>query len=253
MRLKHVNVRVLLSSLLAVLALSAVVASAAQASAEGPFFKVAGSRLTEGQSKEVTLKSSGSLVMGFGPAGTVTCSGDKFVSGANLTGSTGANFSGGTATIVFTGCSDELGISYCELENGELKTEPLKIQLAYADAGRTGDLYALISPATKGHSFLLLKLKGTGCVPAESAWTGTLETRIVGGKSHEAIQVGAEPAEEKTVGLEFFHPALTEMWLEEKGKLVETRIKPLQYAGQSVDFSGLSSLEAGGSNWGLFT
>ena len=43
--------------MLAVLALSAVAASAAQA-AEAPFFKIAGVRLAEGESKEVTAKTT---------------------------------------------------------------------------------------------------------------------------------------------------------------------------------------------------
>ena len=86
MRLKHVNVRVLLSSLLAVLALSAVAASAAQASAEGPFLKVGGSRLTEGQSKEVTAASKSFTVSDEEFGLNFTCTGVKVASGAKLLG-----------------------------------------------------------------------------------------------------------------------------------------------------------------------
>lgn len=55
--------RTALPVLLAVVALSAVAAGAAQAATEGPFYKIAGTRLTEGQSKEVTLKAKSALIL----------------------------------------------------------------------------------------------------------------------------------------------------------------------------------------------
>jgi hypothetical protein len=257
MRLKHVNVRVLLSSVLAVLALSAVVASAAQASAEGPMFKMGGSRLLEGSSKEVTAKKiagNGNVIISNEEGVTIQCTGEKLASGATLTGSTGANFSGGSATLEFTGCSAWEGSKVCELEGGKFKSEPLKLELAYQDVEppRTGDLLVYMVPVNKKDEFVLLKF--TNC-SAERAMTGGLVAKVLNEKS-EAVTVGHEAEQAKGDQLAIMEGTLpAKIELEKAGKLVVEKVEWANYIGGPLQFDGAyMQLElTGGSSWGVFT
>ena len=161
MRLKHVNVRVLLSSLLAVLALSAVAASAAQASVEGPFFKDGATRLLEGESKEVKVKNASQTfrmsvsTLGIG----LGCGKVGVASGAKLLGSTGANSATGEATLEFSECRWEGSQAQCKITGEAFKTKLLKLELAYPGDARSGDIEVLLKPA-KGSEFADVKSTG---------------------------------------------------------------------------------------------
>jgi hypothetical protein len=251
MRFKHVNVRVLLSSLLAVLALSAVVASAAQASAEGPFLKDGTARLLEGKSVEVkAVGGSGTHTLALPQLGiTVTCSSQKLVSGAKLTGSTGANFSGGEATLEFSGCSVSGDGTSCTISEGKIKTEPLKLELAYMDSTRTGHIAVVLKPVAE-ESFATVKSKN--CKIELGTLEGSLVDEVEVGYS--LVNVGSEPAATKT--LELTSPAVTvnDVWLEKAGSLTKTRVRVLETAGSEFKEEGTVELElAGGAEWGVFT
>jgi hypothetical protein len=253
MRFKAVNLRLVLSSLLAVLALSAVAASAAQAAtAEGPFYKISGTRLASGSSKEVKTKATG--IQFYGATGPeVECREMKLASGAKLLGSTGANFGSGEATLEVSHCTVSRNGVNCEVANTTYKSMPLKLELAYHEANRTGGLLMLLSPVKgKAKSFIELTFTGSGCLSKELALTSTVGAYLeVGGKPVEA---GKEPAAAKVAQLHFTNQNVEDAWLETGGSLAETENVELDSAFGEVLLSGTLELELpGGAEWGVFT
>jgi hypothetical protein len=252
MRVKPVNLRLALSSVLAVLALGAVTASAAQAAVEGPFYKIGGTRLAEGKSQEVKAKAAGEIRFGGPGVGPqVACSKVAFVTGAKLIGSTGANSATGEATLEMSGCQTTYG-SGCKVgENGAFKSEPLKLELAYLEKTRTGRI-AVALEHKKGKAFAEIKLTG-GC-------ENLTNYQLVGGISTEYIEVagkldevGKEPAAAKTMKLQFDQAAPRHLW-SEKGAAMEGFETELLYVGNLIEFSGAVELElTSGTTWGVFT
>jgi len=258
MRFKAIKVRLVLSSVLTVLALSAVAVSAAQAAtAEGPFYKITGARLASGASKEVKAKLGSRYRFTYGDESgvEVSCGGAKFASGAKLLGSTGANFGGGEATIEFTGCRTEgsAGLN-CELTSTTIKTAPLKMKLAYLSEARTGPIAVLFEAPAGTALFEITFSRSGNCfdqteqpIPASGHLVGKVE---VAGKLDE---VGKEPAAAKVLDITF--PGgneINEAWIEKSGALEKKKV-PLIINGQDTDYNGALELEAGSAEWGIFT
>ena len=215
--------RKMLPALLAVLALGAVAASAAQAATEGPFYKIAGTRLAEGKSQEVKVKAVGQPLLLEAAERYITCNKMGVAAGAKLLGSTGANFGGGEATFEFSECHVSGAGEPCEVEKETLKTLPVKIELGYSDTTRAGEIPVLLVPATKT-LLAEVKLVGNGCGPTTWKWYGSLPGRIEEGK--KVVEVGKEPAAAKTVTMNLGAGAggyVTKMWLEKSGSLVEEK------------------------------
>jgi hypothetical protein len=246
MRLKHVNVRVLLPSLLAVLALSAVVASAAQASAEGPFFKDGSSRLGAGQSQEFTA-GRGHYVMSAGSI-VVSCTGMSAATGSKILGSATGKPGTIETTFTYTGCTVSGNGPGCEVKGGSLKTEPLVGTLVYNESKTYVDV--LFKPAKK-HIFVNLEFgsKSGSCSRTPIPVSGELVTKVTEGKeTEEWVQVGKEPAEAHAVGLLVAQPQYV---YEEGAGLVE--VEALE-AGGGFGIQGSSQLElTNNALWGVFT
>jgi hypothetical protein len=252
MRFKAIKVRLVLSSVLAVLALSAVAVSAAQAAtAEGPFYKITGARLASGKSQEVKAKMYSGNPFSFEIPNSgvkVGCTSAKFASGAKLLGSTGANAAGGEATIELSGCNT--GGSSCELTSSTIKTEPLTIKMAYLNEARTGDMLMTFEPP-KGIIGEVTFREGNCVVPGEWALGGHLVGKVeVAGK---LVEVGKEPAAAKVLRITF--PGLTEIntaWFEKNGALEKKKVE-LVVNGSAPPYNGALELEAGSAEWGIFT
>ena len=165
MRFKHMKARVVLPGLLAVFALSAVSTSAAQASIEGPHWKVAGARLGEGQSKEVTSKTGTiEFVVGEGTLESITKCAVKIAPGAKIIGS--HTESSGTAEmkLEFLNCEGEGRCSF----SGSLTTEQLRMTLALVEKSvfKKGDaLEAWLTP-TGNNGWMKIKYVGSCPSPA---------------------------------------------------------------------------------------
>jgi hypothetical protein len=246
------KVRLVLSSVLAVLALSAVAASAAQATTpEGPFYKITGTRLASGQSKEVKI-IHGHFSMNSSGLMQIECSKLTFTTGAKLLGSTGANFGSGEATIEFSGCTQQDNGSQCEINEGKIKTEPLKLELAFLNKTRTGHLAAILKPATKGHAFAKVDFTGNCTVGGEVLIAGSIAGEIeVAGKP---VVVGSEPAAAKTLQIRFPSVHIREAWLEKNGTLTEAEPALTMFGAELSDGGSEMELElAGSATWGIFT
>jgi hypothetical protein len=242
----------LLPALLAVLALSAVAASAAQAATEGPFYKITGSRLLEGKSKEVKTKArEEGLQLDWAEGGLkMECEKVGFASGAKLLGSTGANFAGGEATLELSGCIvvEGNGGPNCNLP-ATIKSEPLKLETAYTDATRTGDIAIVFSAAVKGSSFVDLKFTGS-CTIHEMSLSGSIAGDVE--VANKRVEVGKEPAAAKTLQIKFPASVVKEVWFEKSGTLTDTKIA-LTGFGDPYSTYGSLELEAGGAEWGVFS
>jgi hypothetical protein len=253
MRFNAIKIRLVLSSLLAVLAFSAVAASAAQAAAEGPFYKITGARLASGASKEVKGKTrKGEFFIGGNGAPEMWCSTAAFASGAKLLGSTGANFGSGEVTLEMSGCIIPAYHGCVVGEKGSFKTNPLKLELAYPEDARKGPIQAVLAETKKG--FLNVKLTGgEACDYLEQLkLDGSVATEVKVGKLEELDEVGKEPVAAKTLELNFNRGGSRYVWLEKAGTL--ERFEVALFDSGDVYFDWSSELElASGAEWGIFT
>jgi hypothetical protein len=249
MGFKATKLRLVLSSLLAVLALGAVTASAAQAATEGPFYKIAGKRLASGETKEVTAKGTFSVTEGGG--GRIECKKTALAAGSKLLGSTGANFGSADVTLDFSECSvphelfNHSGCSH--LAGGKLTTEPLNMELTYFKETRTGGLMVVFKPVKKPY-FAKYQFEEKGCT--EGTIGGSMVAEITtGGKG---VEVGQEPAAAKTLHLHWGGFNGGKVWLEQAGILKELEPGLEGPLGESTANTELE-LEVGGTTWGVFT
>jgi len=252
----------LLPALLAVIALTAVTASAAQAAAEGPFYKLTGARLAEGKTAEVKVKSSGEFLIGAAGGGgpEMSCEKVAFASGAKLLGSTGANFGSGEVTLEMSGCSIPAYNGCVVGEKGSFKTSPMKLELAYPEDARKGQIEVVLAEIKK--AFINVKLTNRqGETGSESCdfrtqltLDGSVVARIEAGKLGEVDEVGKEPVAAKTLKLTFAARGESKyVWLEKAGALARSEAV-LAWEGKGAYFDGHIELELStGAEWGVFT
>jgi hypothetical protein len=244
--------RMMLVAALAVLAVTAVAATAAQAATEGPFYKIAGTRLATGETKSFSAKAVPYTISAEAIDFKVDCLSTSYAKGAKIVGSSGANASGAEVTLEFKNCTTQ-GMEQCEVENNSFKSTPLTGTLGYATSTRTGKLLELFKPTT-GKKFATIKLIGSGlfCTP-----TNEVEGGYIGqiGTETSAIEVGAET---KGVKSPFAFPSVgldNSIWIEKAGALTKTA-RSLVIGGGAVTllYSSTAQLELEGlSEWGVFT
>ena len=233
---------------------SAVVASAAQAAtAEGPFYKITGTRLASGKSQEVKAKTGqeGNLTLAW--RGTkVGCSTIRFASGAKLLGSTGANYGSGEATLEFSGCFLETGNGAPECEVSKtIKTEPLKLELAYTDETRSGDMAVVFAPVSTKKIFADVAFEGSRCTSDEALFGGSIAGQVE--VSNKPVEVGKEPAATKTIQVKLPGTPIRHVWLEGSGTLLKTGTELIEDGGGVEDYATLELELATGATWGVFT
>jgi hypothetical protein len=220
-------------ALLAVFALGAVVASAAQA--EG-YWTIQGSRLAAGKTHNFTAKAVTNFALVTAEAGaTITCTAFKLKEGVLLGSNPGA---AGTSNevVVFEKCSlvEGNGAPACKLKSETLTTNSLKNELVESE---TGTLLTLFTPAS-GTVFITLEFEGT-CTTNPTKVTGsvlgedTTDPTVAGG-SEEIIKLGSLK-EETSWNLRFPNPALTK-YVNAKGEKIT--IKGLTAFGDASTQTG---------------
>jgi hypothetical protein len=179
-----------LVTMLAALALGTLSASAAQA-VEGVHFKVAGVKLGEGQSKEITSEA-GKVTLAYGAGGYTKCS-TAVAPGAKIFGSSAGNPGTGELELEFTKC--EGNGKHCTF-SGSVTTKPLKLTLGAVEGAEFvenhGELAALLKPKSGTE---VMRLPPGTC--GETLISGELVVRIDLGND----KVGEETPEAKTVEL----------------------------------------------------
>jgi hypothetical protein len=111
-----------------------VVGVAVAVAEEAPYWSIEGTRLAAGKTAEITGKAFGGGTQAL-TAGTVTvtCTGGKVSKGTVLVGSEPGEPGRGEGRIELSGCTITGNGTKCTVTNGEIKTEPLTGELAYAE------------------------------------------------------------------------------------------------------------------------
>jgi hypothetical protein len=236
--------RTMLTVLVAVLALSALAAGAAQAN-EGPFYKVAGSRLAAGSSRELKVLGGGQIIAWAGIV--VTCSKASAAAGAKILGTAPGTPEFSEQTITYSGCSISGNGTPCQVSN--IKSTPLTATLVYSEKERKGHIDVLYKPVS-GTSFATFTLTGIGCEwEGEQKLTGSVAAEALNGS--EWIKVGSEPAATATQRALFPTETIRKVW-KEATAVEGLGLKIL--GGIAVGIQGSSTLElASGELWGPFT
>jgi hypothetical protein len=245
------RIRILGLALVAICALSAVVAVAAQAT-EAPFYKVAGSRLKLNETREISTHAG---TAGFSLTATgklVKCSTLVNTKGSVLLGSTGAGAPGkSNETLEFSGCTVTGNGTPCEVTE-PIKTTPLVNELALSENLKS--FVVEFKPAT-GTEFTTLKFTGTGCTLTETKVTIAEGSAVIGQafSGGTLVEVGKEPAETKDAEINFPSEAIKVLQLfnsSEKEEKVESL--SLKAFGLASTFSGRAIvLLQSGSVWGV--
>jgi hypothetical protein len=269
-------------ALVAVLALGAVAASAAQAEAEGPFWRVPchkvstenkgkgafgeeackstsglkewTTRLLAGEESELTAKAAKGFVLS--RVGIyITCNSFTSIS-AEVIGSTGAN--AGTrhekdGVGVLKECKLTGNGINCKLSSPEIRLASVIYQFGYGQFGqeskkRGGKLLVLLTP-TFG-TFARIYAEGACTVPVmELSGSAAAEVRS-GGK---AVEVGAEPAQTKVVEFTFPKPPITSIWTEKEGVVTEHKPKIIFIDGAGALYGTEESELVSKEPFGVFT
>jgi hypothetical protein len=198
------TIRTVLVAMLAVFALGAVMAGAAEA-LEAPHWNFAGKRLGVGETKEVTSGSS-PVNISFGDLST-KCS-MALSPGVKVLGSSAGNPGLGEFTMELSKCTEML--NKCKIEHQPIKSEPLVGELVQIEEkGFEGPLALWIKPASKVGHPLFMKLELGACVDGSPLnLYGALAAKVVY-EGWKPVEIGKEPAESKTVGLVFPHTQIS--------------------------------------------
>jgi hypothetical protein len=242
---------------LAMFALSAVIGATAQARS-GPYYKINKGRLSTGEKEEMTSTAQTPLVL-TAVGITITCSGMKFKTGAEIIGSSGENSSTSKETIELEECVLTGNGTKCRLavaDKGIIKTEPVKDTLAYPKKVPVeGDVELVLFQPESGAVF------ANPAVEAEAGGKCTVTSSIAleGSMVAEAQNEKGEPFKvlekvtETVTGLMHFPVKGTEACTEKTEAI--TCIKPkLTLSTKNAKLEGTVGLTLISKNvWGVFS
>ncbi|HEX4837023.1 MAG TPA: hypothetical protein VFV03_00650 [Solirubrobacteraceae bacterium] len=234
--------------------MSCIMASSALA-AEGPFYKVAGTRLPSGQTRGIEVKTTiKNYVLKASIGGTVitvTCTGSQFVTGSTIDGSTGGNAGTSKERFELTGCTQTGNGAGCNVRGNKITTAPLKNTLGYSEAERKGKIQVLYKPES-GVEIANVSFEGTCTVITSAVLRGSVVAEAL--SKAATITVGAEPAATEVLEIHFPSTLIAKIWIESGGSLTNESTT-LEWGGNTVTtFEGQSELWLTlRENWGLFT
>lgn len=201
------RLRPIMLSMLAVLAVGGVAASAAQA-IESPWVEVAGKRLAAGEEKVLvsTIRSAKYKLVG-SLGQTIECTTAGLETGAKIKGAAAGNSSTNTETVKYTGCTAAGNGTKCTkvhspaVAAGTIVTKPLKSTLAREAASKVANnvVVTLFEPVTAptfveltfeaeaGGSCTVTSTKVNGSVAGDALSEGAVQvqmgTKTIGGKN----------------------------------------------------------------------
>jgi hypothetical protein len=211
-------------ALLATFALGAVTATTAQAE-EAPYWSIEGTRLAAGKTAEVTAKAVSDKTVTAGGV-TVTCTGGKLKAGAVMIGSNAGEPGKAEGVIELTGCTVSGNGEGCEVPGGDITTEPLTGELAYAKNKKS--LVGVTTPK-KGKTFVSMRFEGSGCTTQEAILKGSIVGGIFtdsSGRAGELLELGESVAQATSFIGKASGTARSEVWLITggSGKAVEVEL-----------------------------
>jgi hypothetical protein len=239
--------------ILAMLVASSLATATAQAAAEGPYFRIEGTRLTSGQTRAITAKiaSSSSLTLKVPAAGvTVTCTTLKLASGAEIIGSSGNSGSTGQQGFEASGCSVTGNGIGCKVKGSAIKSEPIKSELVYETIGLIGKLSVEFAPVS-GVRFATLEFEGE-CTVTSTTVSGKLVALFLAVSTKPSpVEVGKE-VENSGLCITFMPPP-PKIYLVLSGTLIETEPE-LTAFGHEATVEGEAVIElTSGKKFGVYT
>ncbi len=205
------QLKLIATTLLAIIALGALAATAAQAE-EAPFWTVAGSRLKASQTRNITAKAfSANLTFSTPEAGiTLTCKKLKLNVGVIL-GSEKGESGKNNGVIEFNECSVSGNGAACTLPN-PIITEPLSSELVEnVESKKVGKKLLEEFFPTSGSDIFTIKFVGT-CTSKETKLTGKFAAEALT-EAEGVIELGQAAKQAKSWLLKFPSTSVSEVWL----------------------------------------
>jgi len=231
--------------LLAVFALSAVAATAAQAE-EAPYWSIEGTRLASGKTAEITAKQVGVQTL-TAATGIVKCKALKVKAGSVLLGSAAGEPGKSDETLEYTECTQEKnGSEPCKIVGEKVTSEPLTNELAYAENKKS--LVVEFAPVT-GKTLAIVHYEGSGCTATEipvkgvaiaQGWTDS------GGAAGELVELGKTVTQAESWILKLTGTSKTKIWLIKAGTGASVEDETT-YGGTEATLSGEALIILAGS------
>jgi hypothetical protein len=227
-------------TLLAVFALGAVVASAAQAE-EAPFWTVKGTRLEAGQTRFITAKEWSPFILSGGGI-TITCDKTSILPHGALLGSEPGEHGNIDLVSTFSECKVEGNEKTkgekpeCEKVEEPINTTSLSAEQVLDSKTKT-KLLTLFQPAT-GSLLATLKFP-KGCKFEETKVTGTVVGEDLNTKE-EAITTSSTKEQADSWLIDFPKVQPVEVWLVKKGEGKEVENKALTAFGGASSLIGIA-------------
>jgi len=197
-------------ALVTVFALSAIVASAAQA-VTAPFFTVGGTRLVAGKTHNIDARAfPGSRFTLATPAlgVSITCTSFNTEKGV-LLGSNPGEPGKDNQFSVFSGCTVTGNGEPCSVVE-PITTNALTSELVESQNGK--QLLEEFKPTT-GTTFVVIRFTGTGCTVPESIVSGAVAAEVLTDPAEGKIELGQTPTEGTSFLVKFPATTITEVLL----------------------------------------
>jgi hypothetical protein len=226
------------------------VTSGAQAT-EGPFLKINGGTLKEGETRALAATSKGTVALGSTGGGVqILCTG-VHTEGYILQLKPNTPFKV-YLWMHFLHCETIVAPEHCAVEKETIENGPITSIPGYSNASRTGPILELYEPET-GKVFATVKftsVEGVCKTPSIAVSGNVIAERFVGGK-----QLGVGEHEIETIKPEIrLTKGVKTIWLETTSKTLTTVKSKLEVAGFAAAIEGefLTELSSG-LPWGIFT
>ena len=238
------RVRLMLVALLGVFAFGAVAAAAAQAE-EAPFWSIAGARLEEGKTHNITAKvynvtgQQAGFTLKALTGQTIICPFIRLKEGV-LLGSKAGNPGTNDEVIEFFGetgnpCTVANNGTGCKIKE-PIVTNPVKSELVESEKSTTAAL--LVEFFTTSGPFAQLIFEGTGCIDKETTVSGKVAGEVRedpnNGTLGAVVKLPNEKKEAKSWLLNFPTTAIQHVWLIKGGLGEETKIELVSFGEEST-------------------
>ncbi len=225
-------------SLLAVLALGAMVASSAEAISPAPSFTIGGARLAAGKTHAITSHAVHNFVLNTPEQGVkIECS-KLTVTNAAIEGSAEGSPGKDHEITKFTNCSlvEGNGAPECKLTGEEILTNPLTSEQVenVVSGGGGKQLLEEFFPSS-GANFVTLHFTGAKCTTPETAVSGqTVAESTTDEATEKTIELGQTAKEATSWNLRFPTTSIKEVWLITNGVGKVAKTKQLAFGDAST-------------------
>jgi len=223
--------------LLALFAFSAVAATAAQAE-EAPYWSIEGTRLAAGKTFEITAKQYKANNQVLESNGlVVTCPAVEVLKGSVLLGSNAGEPGKSNEILKYSGCTQEGNGTGCTVTNGEVVTNALTNELAYAKNKKS--LVVEFTPGVK-HVLAVIKLTGgTSCTKGtEDQVTGQAVAEVLTDPGEVLLELPNVVAQAESFLLRLPNVTSTTFWLIKGGVGTEVTSEELTAFGHPATLAG---------------